>query len=136
MSILGRHVSSRLAAYIDGELRSREARRVTLHLERCERCRRELDLVQSGMTAVEHLSLEQAPKTPCPPATGKRMRRTRNATAGFAAGATVDASEALHRLRSKWRRVHVPTKDAPKPSCLIELTQAHAGSVRTAPGAV
>ena len=61
MRMFGRHVSSLLAAYIDGELRPREARRVTLHLEQCKHCRREHELVQSGTTAVEHLSLVHAP---------------------------------------------------------------------------
>ncbi|MBV9267951.1 MAG: zf-HC2 domain-containing protein [Acidobacteriaceae bacterium] len=59
--MFSKHVSSLLAAYIDGQLRAREARRVTLHLEHCEHCRRERELVESGMSAVEHLSLVHAP---------------------------------------------------------------------------
>ena len=62
MRTFSRHVSHLLAAYIDGELGPEETSRIALHLERCEACRRERELIQSGITALEHISLVHAPE--------------------------------------------------------------------------
>lgn len=56
-----RHVSPLLTAYVDGELSSQQTRRIALHLERCEHCRREHHVIQSGMAALQHLPLVHAP---------------------------------------------------------------------------
>lgn len=61
MKMFTRHVSSQLAAYLDGELGSREARRLETHLERCQRCRRERELVRSGLAMLDSLPPVPAP---------------------------------------------------------------------------
>jgi len=55
------HVTRQLAAHIDGELASREARRVELHVAECERCRTEREQVRFGMSMLDHLPAAQAP---------------------------------------------------------------------------
>jgi len=55
------HVSPRIAAHIDGELASREAQRVELHLADCEHCRVEHAQVRFGMMCLEHLPTAKAP---------------------------------------------------------------------------
>jgi predicted anti-sigma-YlaC factor YlaD len=61
MKMFSRHVSSLLAAYIDGALGSEEARRVEMHLARCERCRRDRELTQSGISVLDYLPSVHAP---------------------------------------------------------------------------
>src|SRR2546425_626291 len=56
-----RHVSRQLAAHIHGELASRKAQRVELHLARCERCRAEREQVRFGTALLDHLPAAQAP---------------------------------------------------------------------------
>jgi hypothetical protein len=53
-----KHVSDRLAAYIEG---SADATLVERHLAECERCRAEYIQVREGMAALEHLPLVEAP---------------------------------------------------------------------------
>jgi hypothetical protein len=60
--MLTRHTSDRLAAYLDGALGPREARLAELHLASCATCREERDRIRSGMQALEHLSLVEAPE--------------------------------------------------------------------------
>jgi anti-sigma factor RsiW len=55
------HVSSRLAAYVDGELTERQAWKVERHIASCTRCRAECDRVRAGMTAMKALPLAGAP---------------------------------------------------------------------------
>src|SRR5437868_10038589 len=50
-----RHISRRLAAYIDGELAQPGSRQAGLHLERCARCRVEYDQVRLGMESLDYL---------------------------------------------------------------------------------
>ena len=57
-----RHVSGRLAAYLDGELTQRAAQQVELHLGQCARCRTDCDQVRSGMAMVERLPSIEAPE--------------------------------------------------------------------------
>jgi anti-sigma factor RsiW len=62
MMMLSRHVSGRLAAYVDGELAPRNARHVELHMGRCAHCRTDYEQVRFGMSIVEHLSSIEAPE--------------------------------------------------------------------------
>lgn len=59
--MFSRHVSRQLAAQVDGELTSREAQRVELHVAQCERCRVEREQVRFGMSLLDHLPTAQAP---------------------------------------------------------------------------
>jgi predicted anti-sigma-YlaC factor YlaD len=61
MKMFSRHVSSQLAAYIDGALGPEEARRIEMHLASCEQCQQERNLTESGMAMVNHLPSVQAP---------------------------------------------------------------------------
>ncbi len=63
MNMFSRHVSSLLPPYVDGELGSEEMRRIEMHLARCERCRQESGLIQSGMALREHLQSVHAPNS-------------------------------------------------------------------------
>jgi ferric-dicitrate binding protein FerR (iron transport regulator) len=58
-----RHVSDRLAPYLDGGLSAAETRRVEAHLERCSRCRTELEQAQSGAGLIRHLPEVAAPES-------------------------------------------------------------------------
>jgi len=62
MMMLTRHVSRRLAAYVDGELAPRNAQRVEFHMGRCARCRTDYGHVRFGMSIVEHLPSIEAPE--------------------------------------------------------------------------
>jgi FecR protein len=53
-----RHVSDRLAVYVD---ESRDADSIERHLSNCDRCRGELAMVRAGMGAVESLRVVEAP---------------------------------------------------------------------------
>jgi hypothetical protein len=56
-----RHVSSQLAALVDGELASREAQSAERHVAQCERCRVERDQVRFAMSMLDQLPTVQAP---------------------------------------------------------------------------
>jgi hypothetical protein len=56
-----RHVSEKLAAYVDGELTRRNALQVELHLGQCGRCRTDCEQVRSGMAMLKRLSSIEAP---------------------------------------------------------------------------
>ena len=58
MRIFNRHVSDRLAAYVEGAI---DANLVRRHLAQCERCRAEYADVQKGMAALENLPVVEAP---------------------------------------------------------------------------
>ena len=62
MMMLTRHVSRRLAAYVDGELAPRNAQHVEFHMGRCARCRTDYEHVRFGMSIVEHLPSIEAPE--------------------------------------------------------------------------
>src|SRR5215472_12794164 len=61
--MLTRHISRRLAAYLDGALSDTEARRAELHLRGCARCRAEYEQSRSAKAALVHLPLVQAPQS-------------------------------------------------------------------------
>jgi anti-sigma factor RsiW len=61
MTIWVRHVSSQLAAHLDGTLPRRTEHQVDVHLQECARCRAERDEVRSGIEAMRHLSPVGAP---------------------------------------------------------------------------
>jgi hypothetical protein len=56
--MFSRHVSDRLAPYIEVE---RDATLVGRHLAECERCRADYGQVRTGIAALEHLPLAEAP---------------------------------------------------------------------------
>ena len=56
-----KHSSRRLAADLDGQLTRRESQLVELHVRDCADCREEREQVKTGMQAVEHLPLAEAP---------------------------------------------------------------------------
>src|SRR5258708_14392476 len=60
-SIPGGHVVKKLSAYCNGELTEAQARRVAEHLLKCQRCRREYDLVHFGVRLAEQLPDIAAP---------------------------------------------------------------------------
>src|SRR5262249_38204073 len=55
VTMFTRHISRRLAAYIDGELAPRRSRQAEVHLERCTRCRVECEQVRFGMESLDYL---------------------------------------------------------------------------------
>ncbi|HET9360148.1 MAG TPA: zf-HC2 domain-containing protein [Vicinamibacterales bacterium] len=61
--MLTRHVSRRLAAYVDGQLDAADAQAVEAHLARCERCRADLDEIRFASNLVRQLAVEPAPET-------------------------------------------------------------------------
>ena len=63
MMMLGRHVSRKLAAYIDGELAAREAQHTERHLERCAQCQADFERVTFAMSAMEQLQSVEAPES-------------------------------------------------------------------------
>lgn len=56
-----RHVSDQLAALIDGELATQDARHVETHTEQCALCRAEREHITFGMEILEHLPQVAAP---------------------------------------------------------------------------
>src|SRR5215813_9399000 len=56
MTMLWNHVSKRLSAYLHGELRPEESRRVAEHLMTCRRCRDEYEEVKFGARMAARLS--------------------------------------------------------------------------------
>jgi hypothetical protein len=60
--MLRRHVSDRLAAYVDGELAPRNARQAEIHMGRCAYCRTDYEQIRFGMSIVEHLPSIEAPE--------------------------------------------------------------------------
>lgn len=61
--MLTRHVSRRLAAYVDGQLGAADVHAVEVHLARCERCRADLDEIRFASNLVRQLAVEPAPET-------------------------------------------------------------------------
>jgi hypothetical protein len=61
--MLTRHVSRRLAAYIDGQLGVADVRAVEAHLAGCERCRTYLDEIRFASDLVRQLAIAPAPET-------------------------------------------------------------------------
>ena len=61
--MFSRHVSKQLVAFADGELSAAEALRVEAHLERCPRCRAELEQIRLGIRLVASLPRPAAPDT-------------------------------------------------------------------------
>jgi anti-sigma factor RsiW len=56
-----RHVSSKLSAYLHGQLSEQEARRVTEHLSRCPECKQELEEISAGAGLAKNLGTASAP---------------------------------------------------------------------------
>jgi hypothetical protein len=56
-----KHVSRRLAAYLDGELPTPGVREVEAHLDRCRACRAEREQVQLGIESLDYLPRAAAP---------------------------------------------------------------------------
>lgn len=61
--MLSRHISRRLAAYVDGALPEHEARHTEVHLRGCARCRSEYEQMRTARAAIEQLTLVEAPET-------------------------------------------------------------------------
>jgi hypothetical protein len=59
--MFSRHISRRLAPYLDGRLLSSEVRQADLHLQGCARCRAECEQVRWGMATIAQLPLVEAP---------------------------------------------------------------------------
>ncbi|HZU24957.1 MAG TPA: zf-HC2 domain-containing protein [Bryobacteraceae bacterium] len=59
--MFGVHVTKRLLAFEEGLLSPRAARRVTAHLERCERCRERLQSIRLAASAVRESPVHRAP---------------------------------------------------------------------------
>jgi hypothetical protein len=56
-----RHISAKLAAYVDGELAEPDTRRAERHLGQCVRCHAECEQVKLGIAALENLPPVEAP---------------------------------------------------------------------------
>ncbi|MFN0169979.1 MAG: FecR domain-containing protein [Bryobacteraceae bacterium] len=63
MTMFDRHLSRKLAAFIDGERAPARTRQEEAHLARCARCRAELEQVRLGMSLLGRLPLAEAPET-------------------------------------------------------------------------
>jgi anti-sigma factor RsiW len=61
MTMWTRHVSGRLAAYVDGELTRRAAQQVESHLRHCALCRTDCEQVRLGMAIQDRLPPVEAP---------------------------------------------------------------------------
>ena len=59
--MFAKHVSKKLSAYCNGELKGDEARQVAEHVLVCQRCHRELDEVKLGVRLAETLPVVSAP---------------------------------------------------------------------------
>jgi predicted anti-sigma-YlaC factor YlaD len=57
-----RHISRRLAAYLDGQLKPAEAKQAEAHMAKCPRCRTECEEIRLGMAAIEELPLVETPE--------------------------------------------------------------------------
>src|SRR5215475_11661939 len=60
MTMFWNHVSKRISAYLHGELRPEESRRVAEHLMTCRRCRDECEEVKFGARLAARLSDDMA----------------------------------------------------------------------------
>jgi FecR protein/Putative zinc-finger len=56
-----KHISTQLAAHLDGQLTGAELREAEEHLRTCVRCREEAEQVRSGMTIIKSLESVEAP---------------------------------------------------------------------------
>jgi hypothetical protein len=61
MKMFTNHVARKLSAYLHGELRAEDARRVGEHLLRCDRCRAEYDDIKFGAKLAEQIPKLTAP---------------------------------------------------------------------------
>lgn len=61
--MFGRHLGSKLSAYLHGELPPEEARRIAEHLRDCQRCRAEYKEIEFGAQMAAQLVREQAPES-------------------------------------------------------------------------
>src|SRR4030095_11008957 len=61
MTMFWNHVNKRLSAYLHGELRPEESRRVAEHLMSCRRCRDEYEEIKFGARLAAQLKEEKAP---------------------------------------------------------------------------
>ena len=61
--MFGKHIGSKLSAYLHGELLAEEARQVAEHLRDCQRCRAEHEEVSFGAQLAAQLAREQAPES-------------------------------------------------------------------------
>jgi anti-sigma factor RsiW len=61
MTMWTRHVSRKLAAYVEGVLTRREAQQVEGHMEQCARCRADCEHVRFGMALMERLPSVEPP---------------------------------------------------------------------------
>jgi len=59
--MIERHVSSRLAAYIDAQIPAGEAREIEDHLKRCSECASERERIAAGIKMLDHLEPANAP---------------------------------------------------------------------------
>lgn len=84
------HLGPELSAYLDGELEQYEIPLVVDHLSRCERCRDELQELDSARAAVRSLpTVEQPAVIPLPTKSSARGRWTRRFVGAAAAAAAV-----------------------------------------------
>ncbi len=132
-----RHISSRLAAYIDGVSGPRESRRIESHLERCERCRRERERIDSGMAALDVVPLLETPESVWTAIEGKLALHQVPAKQGFRAWRTVLAALlivltarvaywALSRPKMAWELVRV--RGTPVVDATPVRSMAHVGA--------
>jgi FecR protein/Putative zinc-finger len=117
--MFSRHIWHQLAAHLEGQLGSREARKVERHLNQCELCRGERERVRLGRAALNYLPAAQAPDTvwtsieAALPGLRSRsfpaMRRRRLAFAMTALLALAGASywTAAHRRGMRWDVVRI-----------------------------
>jgi hypothetical protein len=62
-TMFGKHVGSKLSAYLHGELPAEEVRRVAEHLRDCTACRAEQEEISFGAQMAAQLAREQAPES-------------------------------------------------------------------------
>jgi hypothetical protein len=123
MFSFARHVSRLLAAHADGELASRQAQRVELHVAECESCRAESEQVRFAMSILDRLPTAQAPdaiwasiEAALPQLRPRRfssLPRWRLALAALAVVAMTGAAywTVAHRRQTRWEVV--PIQGAP-----------------------
>lgn len=61
--MFGKHIGSKLSAYLHGELPPDETRQVAEHLRDCQRCRTEYEEIRFGAQMAAQLAREQAPES-------------------------------------------------------------------------
>jgi hypothetical protein len=109
MTMFTRHVSRRLAAYIDGELPERSAQQVERHMRQCVQCRFDCEQVRRGMAAVHHLPSAGTPADMWPAIeVAFRQRRTGKSSTGGRWRLAIAAAVLLLPLAgaAAWRLTH------------------------------